>query len=171
VISAIDAAGLIVDAVGATVLVLGAALKRPWQATDEATPKYGYNAALDVALAKQTADAQVGAALLVAGFAAQLVAALGWTAESCLALALALAAAAILSAASILFLLLVWRPRRGARAMWSRLAGTQVDDWPNAIHTYARELGKFKSEGGRRDASRDRAPRPRSVPLERSRPG
>jgi hypothetical protein len=138
--SAVAAAGLLLDIVGATILVVGVALKRPSDAVEEATLKYDVNAAADLAIAKQTADAQVGAALLALGFLGQLIAALGVNPTGPLAFGLAFGAAAVVAAGAVVGLLLVWRPRRAKRALWWRLSRTEMEQWPTVIEAYAREL-------------------------------
>jgi hypothetical protein len=123
--SAVTVGGLLLDIVGAVVLAFGFIFRKPSKAVAEATPMWDYNVSLDASLAAQTADAQVGAALLVLGFAVQMLAALGWHRNSSWsAVALAIPSAATLDALALLFLFKYWRPTRSAKCSthdWNQL--------------------------------------------------
>jgi hypothetical protein len=104
-VSAATAAGLVLDAFGAAVLVFGLAFRRSWQTADLATFKYDFNSDIHIELAKQTADARVGATLLVAGFLGQLLAAVGVDCSSGVTVALAVC----LAGAAGLLAVTLWR--------------------------------------------------------------
>jgi hypothetical protein len=126
------------DIVGAVILASGFIFRKPSKAVAESTPTYGYNLALDASLAAQTADAQVGALLLVLGFAVQMVSALGWHRNSAwLAVGLAIGSAVALDALALLLLFGYWRPRQLRAMLYSRLEGLDnVGDWWPALAAY-----------------------------------
>jgi hypothetical protein len=88
--------------------------KRPKDIHQEAGSYYGGNPFLGPSIAKQTADAWVGASLLALGFLAQFVQSVGFDpAWACLWLTLPLAAAICVVALLLLFLVLrPWNVRR-----------------------------------------------------------
>lgn len=104
--SATASAGLILDLVGAALLVFGAALRKSWETADMATTRYDFNPDVHVGLAKQTADARVGATLLVLGFSGQLLSAFGVDCSAGAVVAATSAGATLASLAAAL----LWRP-------------------------------------------------------------
>jgi hypothetical protein len=161
-VSPLAAAGLIVDSFGAIFIALGLMWKRPAHWFEEAETKAGYNTRLFLGHAVQTADAQVGAALLVLGFIAQLIAASG-CAPSWLSLKLAIALACAVGVLAFLFLVAYWRSRniRRAIAFWLqtvdreewRLAldnwGARLDNLPPAFILWPRRWGRRSGESFR----------------------
>jgi hypothetical protein len=140
--SAVAAGGLALDIAGALTLALGLVLKTPQGVLEESTPRYGFNAALDASLAAQTADAQVGAGLLVSGFAVQLASTLGWHEASWWATSYALAAGAVLAALAWLFLKRIWRPRKIIEVLFARLRSLNVGDWWPALAAFGALLNR-----------------------------
>lgn len=124
------------------ILALGLVLKAPERALEESTPKWDFNAALDASLAAQTADAQVGAGMLVAGFAVQMVAALGWHEPSWNATGFALGAASAVGVAGWVFLVRFWRPRKITQALFARLRSLDVASWWPALAAFGQLLNR-----------------------------
>ena len=109
----IPEAGLIVDIAGAWAIAFGVMWKREEDIVTETTTFVGYNGALLESIAKQKADAQVGAVLLTIGFVGQFVASIGW--ESSWAHWWWTIPVAIgVGAGGFAFLMWYWRPRRFA---------------------------------------------------------
>ena len=119
--SAIAAGGLVLDIAGALLLAVGLMFKTPKRAINEATPRYDFNVELDANVAMQTADAQVGALLLVSGFAAQFASSLGVHATTWWDIGLAIGAAAAVDAVATLFLFWKWRRFHIRRMLGARL--------------------------------------------------
>ena len=140
--SAVTAGGLVLDIAGAIILVRGLVLKRPEEALEESTPRYDFNAALDAGLAAQTADAQVGAALLVFGFGVQMATALGWHESSWWATGIALGAGAVTAVAAWEFLDRFWRPRKIREVLIARLRSLGVGDWWPALAAFGLLLNR-----------------------------
>jgi hypothetical protein len=76
--SPIPAGGLILDIGGALFLASSFILKKPTDIAYEAMSVVGWNSRLLISAAKQKAEAQIGAVLLVAGFLAQLTSYVDW---------------------------------------------------------------------------------------------
>src|SRR5690348_7835436 len=76
--SPVASAGLVLDVAGALLIALGLIVKRPEEVAREVGSYVGSNPYLHISLLTQTADAQVGAAYLMLGFAGQFLAAAGW---------------------------------------------------------------------------------------------
>lgn len=140
--SAVTAGGLVLDIAGAVILAFGLVLKTPEAALEESTPRAGFNAALDASIASQTADAQVGATLLVAGFGVQLVAALGLDESSWQATGLAVGIASLVAVAAWVFLIRFWRPRRLTQALYVRLRSLDVGSWWPALAAFGGLLNR-----------------------------
>jgi len=134
--SAVTAGGLVLDIAGALILASGLVLKTVEEALDEASPRYDFNASLDASLASQTADAQVGAAVLVAGFLVQGAAALGWHEASWWATIAAVVAAGAAAAGAWMFLTRRWRPMRIRDALFHRLRMSQLGVWWPALAAF-----------------------------------
>jgi hypothetical protein len=106
--SPLAAGGLLLDVAGALMLASAFIFKRPSSVRSETAGYWGANPYLFVSLAKQTADAWIGGALLASGFLAQLLSAANVRA-SWLGVDGALAAA---GAVDLLALLALWRVLR-----------------------------------------------------------
>ncbi len=142
-ISAVAAGGLTLDIAGALLLALGLMFKKSAQAVEEASPKWSFNVDLEVALATQTADAQVGALLLVAGFGGQLAASFGARESTWSDVGLAMGAAGVIDVAAALFLFKSWRPFHLRRMLVARLHGlADMGSWWPALANYGPYLGK-----------------------------
>ena len=144
--SAVTAGGLVLDIAGAMIIALGLVLKTPEAALEESTPRWGFNAALDASLAAQTADAQIGAAMLVMGFAVQIAAALGWHEESWLATGIALGTAGVAAASAWVFLNRFWRPRRIRQVLYVRLRSLDVGNWWPVLAAFGQLLKRPRNE-------------------------
>ncbi len=136
--SPITAGGLLLDIAGAYVLAMAFMFKNPKEARREAaTGIVGGNTFLYISLAKQTADAWVGATLLTGGFLAQLLDnAIGGERPSWLCLGITLSIAGALIVVAVLLLHFVVRPIFVGRAVESRLGFTwrevhRPDNFPN----------------------------------------
>jgi hypothetical protein len=140
--SAATAGGLLLDISGAIILALGLVMKTPELALEESTPRWDFNAVLDGSLAAQTADAQVGAGLLVLGFGVQMAAALGWRESSWLATGLALGAAALVATAAWMFLRYFWRPRKITQVLFVRLRSLNMASWWPALFAFGGLLNR-----------------------------
>jgi hypothetical protein len=140
--SAVSACGLTLDISGAVIIALGLVLKTPDQALEESTPKWNFNAVLDASIAAQTADAQVGAGLLVAGFAVQMASALGWHESSWRATGIGLALGAVVAVAAWVLLVRFWRPRRIIEALFARLRSLGIGDWWPALAAFGALLNR-----------------------------
>jgi hypothetical protein len=121
------AGGLVLDLAGALLLALALALKAPAQRQAESAQALKFSAALDLELAKQRANALVGALLLVFGFAFQLVAALG-AQPSAPAWLAPLAAAIFAIAIGALLIVFGW-PWMARRTIRQRLTLYEPDEW------------------------------------------
>src|SRR5712691_2880741 len=140
--SAVTAGGLVLDITGAIILALGLVLKTPEGALEESTPKWDFNAALDASLAAQTADAQVGAGMLVAGFGVQIAAALGWRESSWGATGVALGASAAVAVAAWVFLNRFWHPHKITGALFARMRSLGVGSWWPALAAFGDLLSR-----------------------------
>jgi hypothetical protein len=76
--SPIPAGGLVLDIGGALFLASSFILKKPTDLAYETMSVVGWNSRLLISAAKQKAEAEVGAVLLVAGFLAQLTSYVAW---------------------------------------------------------------------------------------------
>ena len=142
-VSAVAAGGLTLDIAGALLLASGLMFKPPRKAIEEASPMWDFNAALEANVASQTADAQVGAVLLVAGFVAQLVSALGVHAATWSDVAVAAGSAAVVDLVAVAFLLLLWRRWHIRRLLAARLAAlADTGVWGPALAAYGHLLGQ-----------------------------
>jgi hypothetical protein len=103
-------AGLIVDIAGAWAIALGLMWRREEDIVTEVTNWAGYNEPLLESIAKQKADAQVGAVLLTIGFAGQFVASIGWE-PSWAHWWWTIPAAIAVATGGFAFLMWFWRPR------------------------------------------------------------
>lgn len=130
------------DIAGAWFLAMGIVMKKPDAAIEEATGKYDFNPALEASLAAQTADAQVGAVVLTAGFGVQMAAALGWHEPSWCATVIAILVGVLAAAAAWLFLHRYWRPRSVKRALVARLRAfsDHMGLWMPALLAYGQTL-------------------------------
>jgi hypothetical protein len=148
--SPIAAAGLLLDGVGALALASSFMFKRASQRLNEATSHWDWNAALDISLAKQTADAWVGGVLLAAGFAGQFASSVGGEGSS---VCVTLPIAAGIAVASIVLLLVVLRPWYVRNAVAARLEARPVDDWPGILVTYGPEINVQPKRGSETPAA------------------
>jgi hypothetical protein len=121
-------------------LALGLVVKTPQRALDESTPTWNFNVALDASLAAQTADAQVGAAMLMTGFGIQMAGALGWHESSWVATGIALASAIATASLTWVFLVFFWRPRRIRAILVARLRSLDMGLWWPALAAYGDRL-------------------------------
>lgn len=130
-------------------------LKRPSDVVREAGSYYGSNPHLLTSLAKQTADAWIGGALLALGFGAQLAQAARWHPAWSLRVILPAAGGFVL----ILWLLLAmclrpWNVRRvGRLQLDTRLEGLREEEelkhWRGYIISGARTMGREIQPGER----------------------
>jgi hypothetical protein len=144
--SAVAAGGLVLDIAGGLLLASGLMFKKPQQVVRETVTWGGddVNVDLDASLAKQTADARIGATLLALGFSVQLAGALGWHRTSdWRAVIYATVSAFLLDLAAVVLLLRVWRPRHLRAMLVTRLAVTQnVLHWRSILTEYGPLLGE-----------------------------
>lgn len=140
-VSAVAAGGLTLDIAGALLLASGLMFKPPEKAIDEASPKWNFNVALEANAASSTADAQVGAVLLAAGFAGQLASTLGARGAGWYAVGLAIGLALAIDFDALLFLVCVWRPWHIRRLLAARLASLEMGSWWPALAAYGSVLG------------------------------
>jgi hypothetical protein len=143
--SALAAAGLLVEIVGAMVLGSAVFLRRSEQILEEASPKWNFNAELHASLARQTADAQVGLALLIVGFAAQFTAALGVNPSGPWAWAVAGYLFSITVVGALLVLSEGLRPRYVRTAVLKQLERSDVNIWWLVLRAYGRQLNRYRS--------------------------
>jgi hypothetical protein len=123
--------------------------KKPAQAIEELTPHYDFNSALDISAGTQTADAQVGAVLLVLGFLGQLASALGYgRASSWRTVCEALVAAGLFDLLAVVFLTRFWQRHHVRGMLAARLVGfNDFANWWPALSIYGAALG-YASDGG-----------------------
>jgi hypothetical protein len=147
--SAVTAGGLVLGITGAVILAMGLVLKTPQATLEESTPKWDFNALPDASLASQTADAQVGAGMLVFGFGEQMVAALGSDESSWLATGIALGASSVVAVGAWVFLARFWRPRKITNVLFARLRSLEVGRWWPALAAFGAILNRPRQgEGG-----------------------
>jgi hypothetical protein len=152
--SALAAAGLVLDIAGALMLAFGLMFKKPDVRVEETSTKLGWNTDLEIGLAEQTADAQIGAALLIVGFAFQLTAALGSHVQGWTATAVAIGAAVMVDLFAYWFLKQRWRPRHVKAMLAARIRRIDLGDWPSLLAMYGERLG-YASDGGVTETSLD----------------
>jgi hypothetical protein len=140
--SALTTGGLILDIAGALILALGLVVKTPEATLEEATPRWDFNVYLDASLATQTADAQVGATLLSAGFALQMGGALGWHIVGWSWTTVALVVSLAVAMGAFTFLRHRWRPRKVEDMLFARLRSAQLGQWSALLISYAAVLGE-----------------------------
>lgn len=143
--SAAATAGLVLDAIGAAVLLYGAALRKSWDSADMATVRYDFNPDVHTGLAKQTADSRVGAALLITGFLGQLLAAVGVDCHAGKVVAASAASAALLGGAAVAVWLpwerRVWIRRALANDLWSKRR-SMATLWQPILDAYGRRMNQ-----------------------------
>jgi hypothetical protein len=139
--SAPSAGGLILDVAGALFLAYALISRTAERAIEETTAlNYrNYNAALDLTRAQETADAQIGAALLVLGFLTQLSVALGWRETTWLDAGLACYGALVLVAMAVA-LERPWRKSRIRGSLAARLRVEEMGHWWPVMAEYGRAL-------------------------------
>jgi hypothetical protein len=150
--SPLTAGGLILDVAGAIGLASAFMFKKPRDVRAEGSSYWDFNAPLVVSLAKQTADAWVGGALLVLGFLGQFAQSVGWR-PSGLRLFHTIPAAVAVAVGAFLLLWFVLRPWNVRRAIASMLTGQReagrLTSWQGAIIVFARMLGREIQPGER----------------------
>jgi hypothetical protein len=142
--SAVAAAGLFLDIVGAVLLASAIFLRRADQALEEASPKWNFNADLHAGLARQTADAQAGLFLLVLGFTGQFVSAVGWSPTGVRAWAAAGYAVFVTVLGVLLILFDGLRPRYVQTALLKQLERSDVNEWWILLRAYGGQLGRHR---------------------------
>jgi hypothetical protein len=155
--SPISAAGLVIDVAGALTLAMSLMFKQPAAMLTESGTYVGANPYFFFSQVKQTADAQVGAALLAIGFVLQLEGALGWH-PAWAQLYWTLPMAAIADVAAVALLLPRWRRWHLRRAITVMMRGRAVtlsgsnsvdplDQWRQAIERWAEMMGVTRRNG------------------------
>lgn len=125
--SPLTAGGLLLDIAGAVALAMSFMTKKEKEALQEAGTYAGQNPFLFLSLAKQKADAWVGAALLIMGFLAQFVANVIDDEPDWLSLCRALAAGAMLATLGGVLLRYGVRPYFVGRAVEAALVSSWRD--------------------------------------------
>ena len=136
------AGALVLEIVGAVTLAASFMFKRPSSWREETETLAGGNFKLFISMAIQSADAQVGALLLVLGFSGQFLSSLGdadW-----LSLLPALAIGVGLAAGLVIFLLAYWRPRNVRRALAEQLVVRDRGEWWAAMNNWGAWLDRFE---------------------------
>lgn len=148
----IAAGGYILDIVGALTLASAFALKRPKDVRLESASYYDSSPYLIVSLAKQTADAWVGGALLTLGFGGQFAQSVGAN-PSWSRLEFTVPIAGGVAVAAVSFLIKVLRPFNVRRTIEHQLAAdrekNRTDLWAPKIIWNSRALGREIADGER----------------------
>jgi len=142
--SPLAAGGLILDIAGALALASAFAFKRPGDIAAEAGTYWDFNAPLLLSIAKQTADAWVGAALLMLGFAGQFDSALG---SHSLSFSVTVPLAIAIDLVALAGLYRGLRPWNVRRLIESLLAGQDVAKWHTSIIWLSRAQGREIEDG------------------------